>query len=721
LRFFCLCGAFFAIHQGSICGKAIIIRPMNSDLQERIDYLRGEINFHDYRYHVLDDPIISDVEYDRLLAELRQLEAEHPELVTPDSPTQRAGAPPLERFVKIRHPAPILSLANAMDGEGVRAWFDRIRRLDKRVEEVAYVVEPKIDGLTVVLHYRGGRFVQGATRGDGEIGEDITANLRTIRALPLKLPVSPGGPPPPDYLVVRGEAFMTIADFKDLNRRLEEAGEKTYLNPRNTAAGSLRQLDPALTASRPLTLFVYSIVVGESAESWAGAGPLFDTNANGNRSALPSSQRETIEYLRALGFPVPEARWVEDLNQAIAAAEALASRRDELPFEADGAVIKIDDLTLAGELGFVGRDPRGAIAFKFPAREVTTRLLEINVNVGRTGVLTPYAVLEPVNIGGVVVRQATLHNFDYIREKDIRAGDRVLVKRAGDVIPYVIGPVQAARTGEELPFNPPETCPACGQAVENLPGEVAWYCVNLGCPAQLVRNLEHFVSRGAMDIVGLGIRIVEQLVNSGLVRDVADLYTLKKKDLLALEGFAEKKADNLLESIDVSRLRPLSRLINALGIRGVGEVMASDLAGHFHDLDALAKATFDGLQEIEGVGPNIAQAIVDWFSRPANRKLLEKLRAAGVWPSAIEAVRMESTPLPFSGMTFVVTGTLPDFTRDEIKEYIQSRGGKVTDSVSKKTSYVVAGENPGSKLEKARSLGVPVLNQQSLLDLAGAS
>lgn len=691
---------------------------MNSDLQERLTYLRGEINLHDYRYHVLDDPLISDAEYDRLMAELRQLEAEHPELVTPDSPTQRAGAPPLEKFVKLRHPAPILSLASAVEAASVRAWFERIRRLDERVAKATFVVEPKIDGLTVVLHYRDGRFVQGATRGDGEIGEEITANLRTIRVLPLKLPVSPDGPQPPSNLVVRGEAFMTIADFKELNRRLEEAGEKTYLNPRNTAAGSLRQLDPSLTASRPLTLFVYAIVAADSAESWAEAGPLFVDRASPSPVALPTTQWETLEYLRALGFPVPQARRATTLEQAISAAEELAARRDELPFEADGAVIKIDDLALASELGFVGRDPRGALAFKFPAREVTTQLLEIRVNVGRTGVLTPYAVLEPVNIGGVIVRQATLHNFDYIREKDIRPGDRVLVKRAGDVIPYVIGPLEAARTGQELPYSLPETCPACGQAVENLPGEVAWYCVNLGCPAQLVRNLEHFVSRGAMDIVGLGIRIVEQLATSGLVQDVADLYYLQKADLLKLEGFAEKKADNLLDSIESSRQRPLSRLISALGMRGVGEVMAADLAAHYPDLDALGQAGFHELQQIEGVGPNIAQAIVDWFARPSNRQVLEKLRQAGVWPQALPPATREAGEAPFSGMTFVVTGTLPGFTRDQVKAYIQERGGKVTDSISKKTSYLVAGESPGSKLDKARSLGVPVLDEAALLNLA---
>jgi DNA ligase (NAD+) len=689
---------------------------MDSDLTQRIENLRREINFHDYRYHVLDDPLISDAEYDQLMRELRQLEEQYPELITPDSPTQRAGAAPLAKFVKVRHPAPILSLASAFDAAGVRAWFERISRLDGRVRKAGFVVEPKIDGLTVVLHYQQGRFVLGATRGDGEIGEDITANLRTIRALPLMLPASPSGPRPPETLVVRGEAFMTIQDFKSLNQRLEDAGDRTYLNPRNTAAGSLRQLDPSLTASRPLTLYLYSIVAGEGAGAPTGIGVAPEEQQPG---ALPGSQWETIEYLRSLGFPVPEAKQVSSLEKAIATAEELASRRDDLPYEADGAVIKIDDLALAADLGFVGRDPRGAIAYKFPAREVTTLLLEIRTNVGRTGVLTPYAVLEAVNIGGVIVRQATLHNFDYIQEKDIRPGDRVLVKRAGDVIPYVIGPVHAARTGEEQPYIPPEVCPACGQAVENLPGEVAWYCVNVACPAQLVRNLEHFVSRGAMDIVGLGIRIVQQLVSEGLVKDVADLYYLKKEQLLQLEGFAEKKADNLIASIDNSRQRPLSRLINALGIRGVGEVMATDLARYYPTLDALSNTTFDKLQQIPGVGPNIAQAIVDWFARPANRQVLEKLRVAGVWPRVEEPSQAQPAQQPFLEMTFVVTGALQGFTREEVREFIQSLGGKVTDSISKKTSYLVAGDSAGSKLDKAKALGIEIIDEQALRNMAG--
>jgi DNA ligase (NAD+) len=693
------------------------------DVQKRLNELRREIHYHNYRYHVLDDPVISDSEYDRLLAELKKIEAENPELVTPDSPTQRAGGPPMERFSKVRHPAPILSLGNGFKADDVRAWYDRIRKLNKRVEKAEFVVEPKIDGLTVVLHYRGGIFVQGATRGDGDIGEDITANLKTVKALPLRLPVSGSDgkshngssraqPSPPPYLVVRGEAFMTIEDFARLNRRLEEAGEKTYLNPRNTAAGSLRQLNPALTAERPLNLLVYAIVYAEVEGGQIAAED--GISASDKKGPLPDSQWGTLEYLQALGFPVPEAVLCKNLEEAIKEAEALTDRREQLAYEADGTVIKIDDLELSSELGFVGKDPRSAIALKFPAREVTTELLEIRVNVGRTGRLTPYAVLEAVNIGGVVVRQATLHNFDYISKKDIRAGDRVLVKRSGDVIPYVIGPVYAARDGDEHPYHMPDSCPTCGQPVENLPGEVDWYCVNVACPAQLIRNLEHFVSRGAMDIVGLGIRIVEQLTSAGMVRDVADLYYLKRKDLLKLEGFGEKKADNLLDSVEQSRQRPLSRLITALGIRGVGGVMAADLARHFPDLDALSRATKDDLMAIEGIGPNIAQAVVDWFERPANLKVLEKLRQAGVWPSSAEEQVEDERNKPLEGLTFVVTGTLPEFSRDEVSEYIESRGGKVTGSVSKKTSYVVHGENPGSKLEKAKNLGIPLLDEAGL-------
>lgn len=681
--------------------------------QTHYKQLVQEINFHNYRYHVMDSPVISDVEYDRLLAELRQIEARHPEWVTSESPTQRAGAAPADRFEKVSHPRPILSLANAFGAGDARAWYERIRKLDERVEHARFTVEPKIDGLSVVLHYRDGVFVQGATRGDGEIGEDISANLRTVRTIPLRIPVANGSPAAypsvPPYLVVRGEAFIPNIEFEALNKRLEEAGEKTYLNPRNTAAGSLRQLDPGLTARRPLTLLCYQVV-------YSDGGP------------IPTSQWELLEWLKALGFPVTDAaRRFDDIESAIAFTETWDKRRDELSYEADGMVIKLDDLRLAAELGFVGKDPRGAIAFKFPAREVTTRLNEIGVAVGRTGVLTPFAILEPVEIGGVVVERATLHNFDYIAEKDIRPGDRVLVKRAGEVIPYVIGPVVEVRSGSELPYTPPSQCPTCGQPVEHFEGEVAWFCVNAACPAQIIRNVEHFVSKGAMDINGLGIKIVEKLIETGAVKDVADIYSLGRRDILEAVTRKDRKtkaeppgklADNLLDAIRQSRNQPLSRLLTALGIRGVGEVSARDLAAHFLSLDNLSIASMEDLQTVEGVGPNIAEALVDWFDRERNQAVLAKLKAAGVWPVQSGSVRVGS-PGALDGMTFVVTGTLPTLSREDVKEYIEAHGGKVTDSVSKKTSYLVLGENPGSKHDKALELGVPVVDELGLRKLCG--
>ena len=696
-------------------------------LRSRYEELKSQIGFHNYRYHVLDAPIVSDAEYDKLLNELKQIEAAHPDWVSPDSPTQRAGAKAADRFDKVRHPAPILSLANAFGGDDARAWFERVRKLDERVASAKFVVEPKIDGLSVVLHYRDGIFVQGATRGDGEVGEDITSNLRAVRSIPLKIPVSRESgignrelekrfpnieSRLPKYLVVRGEAFIPIKEFDELNKRLEEAGEKTYLNPRNTAAGSLRQLDPALTASRPLTLLVYQIIYSEGGK-------------------VPTSQWKLLEYLKALGFPVTDvAKRFNNFESAIAYTETWKDGRDKLPYEADGMVIKIDDLNLAAELGFVGKDPRGAIAFKFPAREVTTKLSNIEVEVGRTGVLTPKAVLEAVEINGVIVRNATLHNFDFIAEKDIRIGDRVLVKRAGEVIPYVIGPVVDVRTGKEKKYKPPSTCPACGQAVEHFEGEVAWFCVNAACPAQLQRNIEHFVSRGSMDINGLGFKIVEKLIDSGAIKDVADIYTLTRESILDAVTKKDRKtekeppgkiADNLLSAIADSKNQSLPRLITALGIRGVGEVSARDLAGHFGNLDALSKASVDDLQQIEGVGPNIAEAIVDWFARPANKNLLKKLKNVDLWPKVDVGAKGLSPQGALTGLTFVVTGTLPTLTRDGVKEFIESNGGKVTDSVSKKTSYLVLGEEPGSKFEKAKSLGVKIIGEEELRKLVGKS
>jgi DNA ligase (NAD+) len=658
-----------------------------------------EINLHNYRYHVLDNPIISDIEFDHLLLQLREIEAQHPEWVTSDSPTQRVGAPISEKFSKVKHPSPILSLANGFNAEDIRAWIERIAKLDSRVINADFVIEPKIDGLTVVLHYHDGVFMQGATRGDGVIGEDITSNLRTIRVLPIRIPVDAQEKPVPSNLVVRGEAFINKQDFEKLNQSLEEAGEKTFLNPRNTAAGALRQLDPNITAARPLVLLTYAIVDSDG--------------------EIPTKQWDTLYYLRNLGFPVSSlSEYCPDLETVIQKCAEWQQKRDQIPFEIDGIVIKLNDLNLANELGVVGKDPRGAIALKFPAREVTTRIEDIRVNVGRTGVLTPYAVFEPVEIGGVIVKQATLHNFDFISEKDIRIGDRVLVKRAGDVIPYVIGPVKDLRDGSEQTYTPPQQCPACSQPVEKFEGEVAWYCVNNACPAQLIRNIEHFVSRPAMDIAGLGIKIVEQLVENRIVKTVSDLYSLTRDDLLKLDGFADKKAENLLQAIQASKNQTLARLINGLGIHGVGEVMAADLANHFRSIDKLASATLDELLTIEGIGPNISTAIVDWFQQDANQQIIQKLKGAGV-KIALDPLSDEIPNQPgiFSGQTFVITGTLPTLSRDEAKELIQQNAGKVTDSVSKNTSFLVVGENAGSKLEKAQKLNIPILSEQDLLQM----
>ncbi len=693
-----------------------------TNTRQKLETLRAEIRQHNYRYHVLDAPIISDGEYDRLLHELKAIEAEHPEWITPDSPSQRAGAPPADKFDKVHHPAPILSLANAFGADDAHAWFERIHKLDERVSEANFTVEPKIDGLSVVLHYRDGVFVQGATRGDGEVGEDITANLRTIKAIPLRIPVTtkeereqgalplfettPDSQfPIPSYLVVRGEVFITYKDFEELNQRQAEAGEKTYLNPRNTAAGALRQLDSSITAQRPLTLLIYQVVHAEG-------------------GTVPNSQWERLNYLRELGFPVSvDSRNFDNIEETVTYCENWEEKRDQLPYEADGIVIKLDDHILSGDLGIVGKDPRGAVAYKFPSLEVTTTLNDINVEVGRTGVLTPKAVLEPVEINGVIVRHATLHNFDFIAEKDIRIGDRVLVKRAGEVIPYIIASIKEARTGHtasgagERPYTPPETCPTCEQPVEHVEGEVAWYCVNAACPAQLIRNIEHYVSRTAMDIVGLGGKIVEQLVEEGMLNDVADLYTLEREKLLALEGFKEKKADNLLSAIAASKEQPLARLLTGLGIRGVGETMAADLTAHFADLDALAAATQADLESIEGIGPNIAAAIVDWFLLPFNKELLGKLRDAGVWPVGQISSPTEQGDRPLGGLTFVITGTLPSMSRTEAKAFIQEHGGKVTGSVSKKTDYLLAGEKAGSKLTQAKSLGVKAISEDEIREM----
>jgi DNA ligase (NAD+) len=663
--------------------------------------LRAELNYHIYRYHVLSSPVITDGEYDALMGELKAIEAAHPELITPDSPTQRVGSDLAEGFTTVTHPAPILSLSNAYSADELREWRKRIGKLLPADTRLTYTVEPKFDGLTVVLTYTDGLLTLGATRGNGEVGDDVTRNVRTIPTIPRRIPVAPSGPEPPSTLVVRGEVVILKKDFERLNRQQAEAGLPMYVNPRNAASGALRQIDPRVTASRPLSAFCYAVV--------QAAGP------------VPLSQREALEYLRALGFMVDAEveRRLDNLEEVIAYVESWDDRHRALDYEIDGLVIKVDDLRTVAELGVVGKDPRGAIAYKFPSEEATTKLLEVEVNVGRTGVLTPSAKLEPIFLSGVTVRNATLHNYDDIARKDIRVGDTVIVQRSGGVIPYVVGPVVGRRTGDERPIDPPARCPVSGDPVVRYEGEVAYYCSNPACPERVYRNIEFFVSRAAMDIDGLGGKIVRLLLNRGLVVDEADIFALKAQDLLELEGFAEKKVDNLLQAIEAAKTRPLPRLLAALGIRGVGGVVAGLLAERFGSVDALAAATGEGIEAIPGIGPQIAQAVVEWFAQPRNRQVIEKLRRAGVRLSVEEEGEPVPTGEELAGLAFVLTGTLPNMKRAEARALIEAHGGRVSGSVSRKTSYVVVGEDPGSKLTRAQQLGVPTLDEAGLLALIG--
>jgi DNA ligase (NAD+) len=664
---------------------------------ERVAHLRRRINYHNYRYYVLNDPVIGDAEYDALMDELRSLEEAHPALITPDSPTQRVGPQPAEGFVKVEHPAPILSLDKAASGEEIHAWWERVSKfLPDDAPSMAWVVEPKLDGLTVVLHYEDGLFTLGATRGDGFVGEDVTTNLRTVRTLPLRIPVAPEAPQPPRRLVVRGEAIMLIEDFEALNQRQAEADDRLFANPRNAAAGSLRQLDPRITASRPVTLLCYQIV-----------------DADG---AVPSTQWEALAYLRQLGFPVSEyVAHFESLEDVVAHCEGWIERRDRVPYEVDGLVIKVDDLATQAAMGVVGRAPRGGVAFKFPGREATTKLLDIGVNVGRTGALTPYAVLEPVSLAGVTIRRATLHNFEDIQRKDIRIGDTVVVRRAGDVIPYVVGPVEAKRKGNETVYELPTLCPSCGEPVVSSGDEVAVYCVNVACPEQRVRRVGHFAA--VMDVEGFGERTAALVVAEGLVQDAADLYYLTREQLLDLEGFADKSTDNLLAAIEATKERPLAQLINALGIRNVGYTVAQLLAQHYRSLDELAAADVESLEAIEGMGPHTAGAVVEWFSRPRNRQFVDKLRRAGVKLEQERVVSAAPVEGSLTGLTFVITGTLSR-PRQEVADVIQHHGGKVTGSVSRKTDYLLVGESPGgSKYRKAQQLDVPMLDEVHLMEM----
>ena len=674
-----------------------------SDIEKRLVELRQEINYHLYRYHTLDDPIISDVEYDRLMNELRQLEAEHPDLITPDSPTQRVGAEPLEGFEKVLHPIPMTSLGNAFNEEDMHHWLARIERLLTEgitVDDLEFVVEPKIDGLAIALIYENGLLVQGATRGNGVEGENVTANVRTIKNIPLRIPTTSNGPPAPSSIEVRGEVYMPIADFEEFNQQQMEKDNKIFANPRNAAAGSLRQLDSRITAQRPLAMFGYAIGYVEGAEI--------------------HTQKEALDYLNALGFSVnPDILHTGDFQKVLNFIHTWMERRDQLPYDADGAVVKINNFTLQQHLGVVGNAPRWAIAYKFPAHEATTKLLDIKTNVGRTGQITPYAYLEPVNIGGVTVRQASLHNFDDLAKKDIRVGDTVVVKRAGDVIPQVVKPILDLRPADSQPYHPPTRCPACNEPTTHLGDDIALFCVNAACPAQLVRQIEYFVSRTAMDIEGFGIRIGQQLAQEGLIQDIADIYSLNKEQLLGLESFAEKKTDNLLAAIEASKQQPFERVLIGLGIRYVGSTVAGLIVDARPSIDALRRASQEELEDIEGVGPRIAESIVEWFKRPANQALIDKLRRAGVTLTVSPPSDRETEhPQPLAGLTFVITGTLPTWSREEAKAFIEQHGGKVTGSVSQKTNYLVVGEKAGGKLAKAESLGVPILDEEGLKQLA---
>lgn len=680
---------------------------MSSDVQIEIVKLREEINYHLYRYHTLDDPLISDYEYDRLFQRLKALEEAHPDLITPDSPTQRVGAEPLGEFEKVIHPIPMTSLGNAFDDDDMWAWLKRIERLlptGTTVTDLKFVVEPKIDGLAVALTYENGLLVRGATRGNGQVGENVTANLRTIRRIPLRIPVETNGstPVPPERIEVRGEVYIPLADFEELNRQQVAAGKPPYANPRNTAAGAVRQLDSRLTAKRPLAFFAYQIGYVEG--------------------ITINTQWQALETLRALGFPVnPDLHLAGTLTEVLDYIHDWMARREALPYEADGAVVKINDFALQTHLGFVGNAPRWAIAYKFPAQERTTVLRAIETNVGRTGQITPYAVLEAVNIGGVTVREATLHNFEDIARKDLRVGDTVVVKRAGDVIPQVIRPILEKRPPNSKPYQPPTQCPVCGEPLSFPEEEVAAFCINAACPAQLVRQVEYFASRGAMDIEGLGIKVAELLVKLGFVKDIGDLYFLDRDKLLALEGFKEKRVDNLLNGIEASKNQPFSRVLTALGIRYVGSTVAELLTKHFPSLEALSAATAEELETVEGIGPRIAESVVEWFRRPAHQAILEKLRQAGV-PLATEVSEAETAgEQPLAGMTFVITGTLPDLSRNEATAIIEEAGGKVTGSVTKNTSYLLVGENPGgSKFNKAQSLGTPQIDWAQLQEMMKA-
>jgi DNA ligase (NAD+) len=659
----------------------------------RVADLRREIEYHNYRYHVLNDPVISDEEYDRLFRELLELETEFPELASPDSPTRRIGAEPQERFVKVEHRRPMLSLANAFDEDELRAFNKRIRNL-LEADDVDFVTELKIDGIAVTMTYERGVLVQGATRGNGLTGEDITANLKTIKSIPLRFQA---GQPVPDIIEIRGEAYLPISAFNRINEERAASGESVFANPRNSAAGALRQLDPRVSASRPLAFFGYAVGYYE--------GIAFQ------------NQIEVLQRLAAWGFPVnPNYRRQPDIEAVAGFCRDWQEKRHTLDYEIDGVVVKVNNLEYQDRLGTVSHDPRWAVAYKFPGQLATTRLLKIDINVGRTGALNPYGILEPVQLAGVTIRTATLHNEDDIRRKDIREGDFVIVKRAGDVIPQIVGPVRERRTGDEREFQYPLQCPACGGPVVREEGEAMAYCSNSQCPAQRLESLIHFVSQGAMDIRGLGPQTLEKMIALKLIEGPADIFGLRAEQIGLLPGFKAKSIENLLRSVSASKARPFPRVLFALGIRHVGESIAELLASGFGSIELLLDAPEEEISAIQGIGPEIAHSVRAYFDVAQNRELVRRLGEAGL---QLQGGRRPPPAGPFAGKTFVITGTLPTLSRKEAEEFIERRGGKVISSVSSKTSYLLVGEDPGSKLQKAQDLGVSRITEEELRRLAG--
>lgn len=668
---------------------------MKNEIQQRIESLRTQIRIHNTRYYVLDDPEVPDAGYDRLMRELEAMEAAHPEMVTGDSPTQRVGAEPVEAFGTVEHAIPMLSLENTFNEAEVREFDARVKRLLGTEEDVAYVAEPKFDGLAVEMVFERGRFVVGSTRGDGFVGEDVTRNLRTVRSIPLVLMAEE---PIPERVEVRAEVLLGIEAFESLNRRREEEGLPEFANPRNAAAGSLRQLDPRITARRPLDLFCYAVgrVDGRSFERHG----------------------EVLDALKQWGLKVnPHVRQCANVEEALAYYADIKAMRETLDYEIDGVVLKVDRFDLQRELGEKSRSPRWAVAYKFPARQETTVIRDIVVQVGRTGALTPVAIMEPVRVAGVEVRRATLHNQEEMDRKDVRIGDTVIVQRAGDVIPEVVRAIPSMRTGRERRFVIPDRCPVCGAEVLKSEDEAVYRCTGLSCPAQLKERVRHFASKGAMDIDGLGDKLVAQLVDRGLVRDVADLYRLSKGDLAGLDRMADKSAQNLLDALEASKARSSARLLFALGIRHVGEHVAEVLMDAFHNIDRLAEASEEDLVAVYEIGPGVAKSVVTFFGQVENRNVIGKLKAAGV---RFESEERQAVSEPhLNGKTFVFTGALSSFTRGEALEIVKRLGARAASSVSKKTDYVVAGEAAGSKLEKARGLGVAVLSEEAFKELVG--